>query len=184
MSHDTTLDAMKALTSRIDGLIGGCRETGHPLDLNRLLEPEFMRAAAAVSTEKTLDAPIPKLCTLVVASPFDAAISRGVRQGPRTAAPTPPTGRICCPAISGPILAATFRGMRLDSARLETPVARVPVFHSLGALDPLVDTDVAKPIGEGLPETLAQWIPRDGVVRIKIKLSDSDLALEVDSLPA
>ena len=51
-----------------------CDETGHPLDLFRVLEPVYLRDAAALSRQQALPVPIPKLCTLVVASAFDAAI--------------------------------------------------------------------------------------------------------------
>jgi len=73
MSYDTTLEAMKALASRIARLTGGCAEIGHPLDIAHVLEPECLKAAADVSAERKLSEPIPKLCALVVASPFDAA---------------------------------------------------------------------------------------------------------------
>ena len=65
---------MKALADRIRQVTADCREVGHPLDLNHLLEPEYLKAAREVSAARALDEPIPKLCTQVVASPFDAAI--------------------------------------------------------------------------------------------------------------
>ena len=74
MSYDTTLDAMKDLAGRIAAVANDCKEVGHPLDLAHVLEPEYLKAAAAVSAARTLDEPIPKLCALVVASPFDAAL--------------------------------------------------------------------------------------------------------------
>src|SRR5579862_9855268 len=39
MSYDTTLGAMKALAERISKITAGCKETGHPIDLNVALEP-------------------------------------------------------------------------------------------------------------------------------------------------
>ena len=40
MSYDTTLEAMKALASRIARLSSDCREIGHPLDIAHVLEPQ------------------------------------------------------------------------------------------------------------------------------------------------
>ncbi len=74
MGYDQTLAAMKALAERIAKLAGGCGEVGHPLDIDHVLEPEYLKAAAEVRKTLGLDEPIPKLCTLVVASPFDAAL--------------------------------------------------------------------------------------------------------------
>src|SRR5579863_8623447 len=74
MSYDTTLGAMKSLAERISSITSAYPETGHPIDINYALEPVYLRAAAEVSKELRLAEPIPKLCTLVTASPFDAAI--------------------------------------------------------------------------------------------------------------
>jgi L-alanine-DL-glutamate epimerase-like enolase superfamily enzyme len=179
MTYDTTLEAMKALASRIERIAADCRETGHPLDFNLVLEPEYLKAAAEISRERKLDEPIPKLCTLVVASPFDAAIhdAFGKVHG-RSAYAT--YGPDLLPHDLARYLGPAFRGLRLDAALLQTPAPRIPVFHSVGGLDPLEDKDVDRPIGDGLPETLAQWIPRDGIVRVKIKLSGEDLAWDVN----
>ena len=74
MSYETTLNAMKTLSERIEKLTGDCKESGHPIDINTVLEPAYLKAAEEVSAEQKLLAPIPKLATLVTASPFDAAI--------------------------------------------------------------------------------------------------------------
>ncbi len=74
MTYEVTLGAMKALAGRIRAITAGWREAGHPIDLNVALEPHYLRAAEDVSREMRLDQPIPKLCTLVAASAFDAAV--------------------------------------------------------------------------------------------------------------
>src|SRR5499426_3551952 len=74
MSYDATLGAMKSLAERIAKITSGYKEFGHPIDINVALEPEYLKAAAEVSQVLKLTSPIPKLCALVTASPFDAAI--------------------------------------------------------------------------------------------------------------
>ena len=54
------------------------------------------------------------------------------------------------------------------------------MFHSVGASDALTTAELKKPVGDGLPETLEEWIPYNGVIAIKIKLNGSDLAWDVD----
>jgi L-alanine-DL-glutamate epimerase-like enolase superfamily enzyme len=54
------------------------------------------------------------------------------------------------------------------------------MFHSVGASDALTRSELKKPVGDGLPETLEEWIPYNGVIAIKIKLNGSDLAWDVD----
>jgi L-alanine-DL-glutamate epimerase-like enolase superfamily enzyme len=179
MTYDTTLGAMKALASRIDSITKTCDEVGHPLDLSHVLEPEYLKAAAAVSAESKLDEPMPKLCTQVVASPFDAAIhdAFGKAHG-RNAYAT--YGDDLLPRDLSRYLGDAFRGERLARALLPKRQARIPLFHSVGGLDPLEARDVEKPLKDGLPETLPEWIAYNGLVRIKIKLSGDDLKWDVE----
>jgi L-alanine-DL-glutamate epimerase-like enolase superfamily enzyme len=179
MTYDTTLGAMKELAERIARLGGQCREFGHPLDLDLVLEPEYLVAAADASRALKLDQEIPKLCTLVVASPFDAALhdAFGKLHGRNVYATYGPD--LLRHDLSR-YLGAEFKGDRLDRYLLRRPVERIPLFHSVGGLDPLEAADVEKPVGDGLPETLPEWIDHNGLVRIKIKLSGEDLRADTE----
>ena len=64
------------------------------------------------------------------------------------------------------------------------PVARLPLYHLVGALDPLTPADVAKPVGDGLPETLSEWIRRDGLSHLKIKLNGDDPSWDLERIVA
>ena len=72
LTYAQTLGAMKDLAERISKLTAAHREWGHPIDLNVALAPQYSEAAAEIS--KALAEPIPPLCTIVTASPFDAAV--------------------------------------------------------------------------------------------------------------
>ncbi|HYT68556.1 MAG TPA: TIM barrel protein [Vicinamibacterales bacterium] len=183
MSYDTTLDAMKGLAARIEQITADCRETGHPIDLNHVLEPEYLKAARDVSASRKLDESIPKLCTLVVASAFDAAVhdAFGKVHGRNVYATY---GADLLPRDLSAYLGKEFRGERLDAALLASAQPRIPLFHSVGGLDPLESKDVQKPVGDGLPETLPEWIAYNGLVRIKIKLSGEDLASDTNRILA
>ena len=178
LSYDQTLDAMKALAERFTNITNACTEIGHPLDLNHVLEPEYLKAASDVSAARRLDEPIPKLCTLLVASPFDAAMhdAFGKVHGRNVYATYGPD---LLPGDVSRYLGPAFRGVRIDRALLPKAQARIPLFHSVGGLDPLEQKDVEKPLGDGLPETLPDWIAYNGLVRIKIKLSGEDLKWDV-----
>jgi L-alanine-DL-glutamate epimerase-like enolase superfamily enzyme len=179
MTYDVTLGAMKDLAGRIAAIVNDCTEVGHPLDFAHLLEPEFRTAAAQVSASKQLGEPIPTLCTLVVASPFDAAIHDGFgkvhgRNAFATYGPDLMTQDL------SHYLGPAFRGERLDAALLRRRQQKIPLFHSVGGLDPLDVGDVERRIGDGLPETLPEWIDHNGLVRIKIKLQGDDLNWDVE----
>jgi L-alanine-DL-glutamate epimerase-like enolase superfamily enzyme len=77
-------------------------------------------------------------------------------------------------------LGPDFEGVQLDRVILSRPLERIPVFHSVGGLDPLEISDVQAPVGDGLPETLDEWIRRDGLVRLKIKLQGNDASWDVE----
>ena len=180
-SQDAGLGAMKALAAKLREVTARCDEKGHPIDLFRVLEPEYLRAASALSSDRPLPVPIPKLCTLVVASAFDAAIHDAY-------------GKVCGRSVYETYsatfmsrdlsvdLGPSFKGEYLDRYVPSVPKARMPVFHSVGASDPLDASDMQgrTRIEDGLPNTLEEWIPRDGLIRFKIKLNGGNLDADFD----
>lgn len=74
LSYEQTLGAMKAVAERVKAIATGYREFGHPIDIAHHLEPAYLSAAVEVTKVLDLPEPIPPLCTLVAASPFDAAL--------------------------------------------------------------------------------------------------------------
>jgi L-alanine-DL-glutamate epimerase-like enolase superfamily enzyme len=177
--YDTTLGAMKALAERIAGITRSYREFAHPLDVNRELEPEYLKAAAETSRQLNLPEPIPKLCTLVTASPIDAALydAFGKLHGRNSFAVA---GREFVRDDLSHYLNGEFRGEYLDQYIAREPTKKIRMYHSVGASDPLTATEITRPIRDGLPETLEAWIPYSGVTALKIKLNGNDLAWDVD----
>lgn len=179
MPYDTTLGAMKTLAERIAKITAGHKEFGHPIDINIALEPDYLKAAEQVSRALKLTEPIPKLCTLVTASPFDAAIHDAYGKA----------HRLNCYHTYGPefmahdlghYLGPPFKGEFLDQYLLKEPRPRMVLYHSVGASDPIVESDIRRRINDGLPETLPEWIRYNGLTNIKIKLNGNDLAWDID----
>jgi L-alanine-DL-glutamate epimerase-like enolase superfamily enzyme len=77
-----------------------------------------------------------------------------------------------------------FRGEYLDPYVSPKAAPRVRMYHSVGASDSLTTAEVKKPVGDGLPESLEEWIPYSGITAIKIKLDGNDLAWDVDRVAA
>src|SRR5262245_5937433 len=48
MSYQQTLEAMKAVTERVADVYSRYREYGHPIDITRAVEHEYIKAAEAV----------------------------------------------------------------------------------------------------------------------------------------
>ena len=54
------------------------------------------------------------------------------------------------------------------------------LYHSVGGADPLLAADIIKPVGDGLPETLPEWIRFNGLHHIKIKLQGDELNWDIE----
>lgn len=183
VAYDVTLAAMKALAEKIAGITRAFTGYAHPLDVNHALEPEYVKAGVEVTRELKLPLPVPKLCVLVTASPVDAAIhdAFGKLHGRSSYAVC---GKDFVRHDLAHYLNDEFRGEYLDQYIARKPVPRVRMYHSVGASDALDRSELKKPVGDGLPETLEEWIPYNGVTAIKIKLNGADLAWDVDRVAA
>jgi len=179
LKYADTLAAMKALGERVAKLTTDYKEFGHPIELNMALEPAYFKAAAELSAAQQFAEPIPKLCALVTVSPFDAAIhdAYGKLYGLNC---FHTYGAEFLNRSLADFLGAEFCGEHLDKYVLTEPKQRMPLYHLIGALDPLEEQDIVKRIGDGLPETLAEWIPYNGLTHLKIKLNGSDLNWDVE----
>jgi L-alanine-DL-glutamate epimerase-like enolase superfamily enzyme len=178
-SQEDGLGAMRALATEVRSATAACREQGHPIDLFRWLEPEYLRAAAGLSKSRGLAVPIPKLCTLVVASAFDAAIHDAYGKAFRLSCYDTYGPRFMTGDLSRD-LGPRFKGEYLDRYVPSAPRSSMPVFHSVGASDPLEAGDVHTRVEDGLPNTLEEWIARDGLIRFKIKLNGGDLPADFE----
>jgi L-alanine-DL-glutamate epimerase-like enolase superfamily enzyme len=183
LPYETTLAAMKALAARIASATRFAKAEGHPIDINVALEPAYLSAAADVSRELKLAVPIPKLCTLVTFSPFDGAVhdAYGKLHGVSC---YETYGRDFLPRDLSFYLTDQFRGEYLNQYVLRRPKAKIPLYHLVGAVDPITDIDIRQRVGDGLPETLPEWIRYNGIKRIKIKLNGSDLGWDVERVIA
>src|SRR5262249_56612932 len=141
--------AVRGRPWRSGGRAGDCRESGHPPDIAHPLDPECLKAAAEVSAERLLSEPIPKLCTLVVASPFDAALHDAFGKVHRRNVYDTYGPDLLAHDVSR-YLGREFRGARLDRALLSKRRERIPVFHRVGGLRPLRTRAAPKPPRVGL----------------------------------
>ena len=180
-SQDEGLGAMIALADRLRAQSAACDETGHPLDLWRALEPAFLSEAEHVARSRSLSHPIPKLCTLVVASPFDAAIHDAYGKAFGLSSYATYSREFMRQDLARD-LGRQFAGEYLDRYVPSQPRALTPVFHSVGASDAIDDADVRRRLDDGLPNTLGEWIARDGLTHFKIKLNGGDADKDYDRI--
>jgi L-alanine-DL-glutamate epimerase-like enolase superfamily enzyme len=179
LSYDDTLGAMKTLAERIQKILHDCDLWGHPIAIAHQIEAEYDKAAVEVTRELQLAEPIPRLCTMVVASAFDAAVHDAYGKL---------HGRNCYHTYGpdfldhdlGYFLGDEFAGDTLEQYLSREPQPRMPLYHLIGALDPLTTADLKQPLGDGMPETLPEWIHFNGLTHLKIKLNGDDLTWDVE----
>ncbi len=179
VTFDQSMDAMVHLSERLVAETASHSESGHPIDLMHTLEPKFLVLAVEVGKKLNLADPIPKLCTLVTASPVDAALHDAFGKANDINSYNGLGSNFMNHDLSH-YLNADFQGEYLDRYTLREPKAHMPLYHLVGALDPLTDADLPTRLNDGLPETLPEWINADGLTHLKIKLNGDDLAWDVN----
>ena len=179
VSFDESMAAMVKLAEGIAEKTGQDQEADHPVDIATRLEPQFLDLALQVGRELELTEPIPKLCTLVTASPVDAALhdAFGKAAGINS---YDGLGSDHMTHSLETYLNSEFSGEFLDRYTSRLPKPELPIYHLVGALDPLTDSDIPQRINDGLPETLPEWIEADGLTHLKIKLNGDDLDWDVN----
>ena len=183
VSAADTAKAMEVLAQKIARAYTGFDDIAHPVELAHRFEPEAFRLADEVTRQMSLADPMPRLSALVVASAFDAAIHDAY-------------GRIHGRHVYecyGPewleqdlstYLDERFRGESLASYAQTRPKPKLPLYHLVGALDALTDADVKERLNDGLPNTLGEWIVKDELTHLKVKLNGNDASWDVERILA
>lgn len=183
LSGEQTLAAMVALGRRLAREASDYQAVGHPLEITRDLATCYQPLAEEVAREAGLSEPMPRLAQLVAASPLEAAIhdAYGKALGENS------YNLLGAEFVNSDLaahLSPEFAGEYLDRYTLRVPKPRMPLYHLIGALDPLTGDDISSRLDDGLPETLAEWIAADGLTHLKIKLNGDDLAWDVERVVA
>ncbi len=156
---------------------------GHPMMICLRLGHRREALAVEVARRHGLTEPIPPLAILLAGSPIESAIFDAHGKAANRSAYQLLSAEHL-PATLGQLIGEAFGDDHPDAGRLADrridqfvsprPVQSLPLYHLVGALDPLSDDDVEKPVGDGLPETLGDWIAADGLTHLKLKLAGND----------
>ena len=175
---EQTEQAMMDFAERTLKLYGLIPDLGHPVDLVYYVSAEYGHLGKIVSETMGLPEPVPPLAQLVAASPIDAALHDAFGRVNAVNSYNALSDEFMNHDLSE-YLDDQFSGESLDRYILHEPQERMPLYHLVGALDPLTEADMEEPVGDGLPETLSQWIAADGLTHFKIKLNGDDLEGDV-----
>ena len=184
LSGDSALEAMIAFGRRAAQRAGEYTDAGHPLRITHDLAAGHQQAADEITSAANLAESMPRLAQLVAASPTEAAVhdayGKALGQNAYNL-----LGEEFVDGDLSTYLTDEFAGEYLDRYTLREPKPSMPLYHLVGALDPLTDADIDGRLNDGrladgLPETLPEWIAADGLTHLKIKLGGDDLACDVD----
>jgi len=178
LSNKQTLAAMFELGQRVAVEASSCQETAHPLEITSTVSQTYGPLAESVQQDQQLIEPIPVLAQLVAASPWEAAVfdAQGKALGINTFNLLGPEH--LDRDLSG-WLGPDFRGKYLDEYTRRQPQPQLPLYHLVGAMDPLTRQDQTQRLDDGWPETLEEWIAAEGLTHMKIKLNGDHLAWDV-----
>ena len=175
---DDTLRVMVDLGEALATAADAYGEAGHPLEITHELAQSQTTIAGDLVKSAGLAEAMPRLAQLVAASPLEAAIydayGKTLEQNAYNLLGVEYVNRDLAAYLS-----PDFAGEYLDAYTSRDPKPRMPLYHLVGALDPLTPGDIEKRIDDGLPETLGEWIVADGLTHLKIKLSGDDLSWDV-----
>lgn len=179
LTSDDTEAAMKAFAENVTAMSVGS-SAGHPIEIMLGLMSEYSGMAGGVAATLDHGEVMPRLAQLVAASPLDAAVHDAFGRvhsmnSYRTLGP-----EFLDQDLGGLLGEPEFRGDTLDRFVLADPTPSLPLYHLIGALDPLTDSDIEARLDDGLPETLGEWIRADGLTHMKIKLNGDDIDWDVD----
>lgn len=175
------LEAMKLIGERSCKLVEERwgSKYAHPIDIMLSLKSDILRIAKDVDREVGLKIGMPILGVLVSTSPIDAALHDSFGR----------VNGICSYDGYGPrymehdlsfYLGEEFRGRYISDYIRRDYSEKLPIFHLVGALDKLTKDEVdASDPRDGLPVSLEEWIERDGVFCLKVKLSGVDIDWDV-----
>jgi L-alanine-DL-glutamate epimerase-like enolase superfamily enzyme len=183
MSGDETLAAMIAFAEHAVVVASTSDAVGHPIEITHALSAGHPAIVATLREKLALKDQMPRLAQLVAASPLEAAIydayGKALDQNSYNL-----LGKEFVGCDLATYLTDEFRGEYLDQYTSRACKPRMPLYHLVGALDPLTASDLASRLDDGLPETLGEWITADGLTHLKIKLNGDDLNWDVERVAA
>lgn len=179
--------AMIRLTESCAAALVDFPEKGHALEIGHAFRHAALDRLAAAAHEPGLAEQIPELAALICLSPFDLALhdAFGTLHGLDIYATygrdflTRDLGEL----YGRPEERRRFQGRYPAEFLVKEPPTSLQAWHLIGGLDPLAPDELrGDEPKDGHPVLLGDWIDRDGLDSLKVKLRGNDLAWDIDRL--
>ena len=148
---------------------------GHPLALGHAFLRETLPGLlVSFNARQSTDSQIPYLAALMCCAPFDIALHDAYGHAVGRPVFDCYSSSDMSDDLAAYLGAADFKG-RYPCDFLSYGASRIPAWHAVGGLDALSGEATASNEAEkGVPATLDEWIRKDRLSRLKIKLSGTD----------
>src|SRR5262245_45519065 len=172
--------ALKEFTTRLARAWVEVKSEGHPIELGHDFQEQILPGLLEEFNREHTGDPMPWLAALVCSSPFDLALHDAYghsvgRPVYETYGPGFMNRDLASYLQPAPGTNVTFAGQFPEQFLSQTPPARLRAWHLVGGLDPLEASEStgAKP-QDNYPVLLRDWIRRDGLKCLKVKLRGKD----------
>ena len=181
--------AMAAFCRMLAQAWAGYDVQGHPMEIGyAFLEERMPELLREFNTGRKDEEPMPRLAALVCNAAFDQALhdaygmllERPVYETYNAAYMNRDLAAYLTPA---PDASVSFEGKYPEDFFVRPRPDKVPAWHLVGGLDALDEADLtgSEP-DDGEPLVLPDWIERDGLKCLKVKLRGTDAAWDYDRL--
>ncbi|MFN6163821.1 MAG: enolase C-terminal domain-like protein [Planctomycetota bacterium] len=178
LTPEQVLKTVVVLAERITAAASQLEPAPHPLHLAAQLKPIAKQLASELATAMKLDEAIPDLAIALAMSPVDIAMHDAFgRLNEKNAFDC-----LTPEMVQGDLsewLGPEFVGKHFSEVVSPRVAPTLALYHLVGSLDPLSSDDLGRKIGDGLPETLEDWIRQQQLTHLKIKLTGKDLDADV-----
>ena len=192
LSHAARHDAMVRLTAACAEAICEWPGAGHAMEIGHAFEVARLDELARIATGDMGEA-IPRLAALICLSPLDLAIHDAFGKVHGIDTFTSYTAEylsrdladlfVDSGMLPGDADRGLFTGRYPADFLVAKPATELLAWHLVGGLDPLEASDLTgQEPDDGYPLLLADWIRRDGLTCLKIKLRGDDIDWDIARL--
>jgi L-alanine-DL-glutamate epimerase-like enolase superfamily enzyme len=189
LSYAARHDAVKAFCVRLAEAWVDFKASGHPLEITHAFGEDVLAdLTAEFNAASQLDEDMPYLSSLLCLSVFDIALHDAyghlhrmdIYQTYNREFMNRDLASFLTPAEDGTV---NFRGKYVDDYLSSSSPSVLPAWHLVGGLDPLGKEDLnGEEPDDEYPVLLRDWIRKDGLNCLKVKLRGNDAAWDYDRL--
>ncbi|MFN7735142.1 MAG: enolase C-terminal domain-like protein [Pirellula sp.] len=178
LSPEMALKTVVVLAERIAAAAQTLDPANHPLHLGTQLKSIAKSLAAELAAAMKLTEAIPDLAIALALSPTDIALHDAFgRLNDANTFDCFTQELVGCDLSTW--LGEEFVGKHFSESISPKSAPTLALYHLVGSLDPLSNDDLNRKVGDGLPETLEEWIKSQQLTHLKIKLTGKDLDADV-----